>query len=249
MFPAFTLFEQELYSYPLVMGMAWAVAFQLTDHLNKLHFNALKNVKLFFLLVFIMSWLGAKLFFLLTIQTSNLQIIQLAEKSTFWFGGGFVFYGGMIFGLIATIIFFRYKNISIDKMNLLIPGLSLGHGMGRLGCFMAGCCYGKQTEFFLSINMHGHNRHPVQLYESLMLMVLSTLFYFKLKNPLSDKSEIRHLWPNYLVAYGIIRFIMEMLRGDLIRGFGPGGLSTSQLISLAIIIVAVLFKIYRKRIL
>lgn len=248
MLPIFTILGHELYSYPLVMGMAWAIAFQLTEHVNKVAGIPIKSLKQYFLLVFLVSWVGAKLFFLLTVNLDTNHVrLEVASMSSFWLGGGFVFYGGMLFGLALTVLYFYKKQIPRENINIFIPGLALGHAIGRIGCFLAGCCYGKETEFFLSIYLHGHNRHPVQLYESLLLLILGIVFYFKLAKKFKNNIPSISIWPDYLIGYGVIRFMMEMLRGDKIRGIILGDLSTSQLISTLIILSAVVFKYFTKK--
>ena len=155
MVPIFNILGHELYSYPLAMGMAWAIAFQITQYLNNIYRKPIKHLKQYFVLVFLASWIGAKLFFLLTV-TKNVSLTRLdvALMSQFWLGGGFVFYGGMLSGLGLTFIYFYFKKIPKEYLNIFIPGLAMGHAIGRLGCFLTGCCYGKETDFLISIKLN-----------------------------------------------------------------------------------------------
>lgn len=126
-----------LYLYPLMMGIAWGVGYLLINKLNAKFGSPLKKVKIFYLLVFVFSWLGAKLFFVL-FSASNSSI---ALNTNFWLGGGLVFYGGLIFGLLFVTVYFKYKKIHQNVLTIFIPSIAFGHGIGRVGCFMAGCCY------------------------------------------------------------------------------------------------------------
>lgn len=243
MLPVLKILDFEIYTYPLIMGIAWALAYQLTEFLNKKLKFPLVNIKLFFILMFLSSWIGAKIFFLATVETSYQNLMS---ASSFWFGGGFVFYGGMLCGLLVCILYFKVKKIPYSTLNVLIPGLTLGHAIGRFGCFLAGCCYGEVTDFIINVNMHGDLRHPVQLYEATLLLVLFRTFYFKLKRMMVMNQNINNLWTDYLLFYGLIRFCTEILRGDYIRGHVLGGLSTSQLISLLVVCVVLIYKVYAK---
>ena len=116
----------------------------------------------------------------------------------------------------------------------MIPALTLGHGVGRLGCLLAGCCFGKETDMWWGIFMHGHYRHPTQLLEATGLILLGLYF-------LKSHVEKNILLIRYLIIYGVLRFGVEALRGDEVRGlWGP--LSTSQWLSLLLITVGLCLK-------
>lgn len=96
--------------------------------------------------------------------------------------GGLVFYGGFIFGLAGAFIFIKKRNLPLGKTaDIIAPALALGHGIGRIGCFFAGCCYGKPTNLPIGIVFKNHDAlaplnislHPVQLYS-----VVSNFFLF-----------------------------------------------------------------------
>lgn len=229
-----------LYSYPLLMGFAWGLGY----HFAYAEALSLKwsprFFKLFFFGIFFASWIGAKLFFILTYPDS-LQG-DLASSSNFWLGGGFVFYGGLLFGL-GLVLLLKFFNSKIRKVSLagFVVPLALGHAVGRVGCFLAGCCYGKEADSLLTISMHGHYRYPVQLFEAIAVFFLG-VFLLKKKHHHSP-----YLLSYYLLIYGPIRFGLEFLRGDDVRG-AWGILSPSQWVSLALmgLGVAVLFSTYTK---
>ncbi len=225
-----------LYSYPLFMGLGWGVAYQILFELLPAHFTKLRAQILFWGL-FAFSWLGAKIFFLYTIpdQLSS----TLMQETSFWLGGGFVFYGGFLGGLLFLAILKGLKfPVTKEIVWSLVPALTLGHAVGRFGCFLAGCCYGNETDFFWGIHLHGANRHPTQLLEFFFLLVLG-LFLLK------SKQSKKNLISIYLVSYGVIRLFIENLRGDLIRGmWGP--FTPSQWISVVLILAGagVFFQVF-----
>lgn len=187
---------------------------------------------IFFWGTFFSAWLGSKVLFLLTTTQD-----QLLTNSSFWLGGGFVFYGGLLFALVY-ILGFCLLNRKFNWRHLahLVPVLLFSHGLGRIGCFLAGCCYGKESELF-------HARHPVQLYEALSLIALSFLTGKLLKK---DQRE-EFVMALYFLIYALLRFVLEFLRDDTVRGF-YGALSTSQWISLFLLIPsAVLMHLYLRR--
>jgi phosphatidylglycerol:prolipoprotein diacylglycerol transferase len=222
------------------MGLAWGVAYYLTKFLlEKYKVNSAGLIRLY-TGVFAFSWLGAKIFYL--IFSSQHKIYQYLYADYFWLGGGFVFYGGLIFGLIFYLVYsFWLKKFDFQQSYLLLPGLIFGHAIGRVGCFLTGCCYGSQCDLPWAVQMAGEFRHPVQLYEAFALFILGT---FSLKWIERKKSSL-HIITDYLMIYSALRFILEFFRGDEIRGVFWQSLSTSQLISLALFLLALIFKYKR----
>ncbi len=157
---------------------------------------------------------------------------------------GSVFYGGLFGALILTRIFIRKISKSetektgfYDIFAITIP---LFHIFGRIGCFLGGCCYGKESAFgFIAGNnpfvpeLGGVRRFPVALAEALgnLLIWVLLMLLWKKKKANGMLTDI------YLCIYAVLRFNLEFLRGDRIRGIFLG-LSTSQWISLAIFPVA-----------
>lgn len=162
--------------------------------------------------------------------------------------GGSVFYGGLIGGLIAFNIYAKRKKIDKNLFSdLLTPIIPLFHTFGRIGCFLSGCCFGVRSKVGF---MYKHsaievannvNRFPIQLVEAtynLILFLILNYFYKKKK----FKGKLIYI---YLILYPVGRFIFEFFRGDTYRGF-LFGLSTSQIISL-ILLVYSLFMLIIKR--
>ncbi len=161
----------------------------------------------------------------------------------------YVWQGGLVFwgGLLPCIPFFLWytKKYRMPKLKVLDIGalaVPLAHAFGRLGCFAAGCCHGLATDvpWAVSLNsplvdarLRGVPIHPTQLYESFSLFLL----FFGLKILIRNKKFDGQVMLTYLMAYSIIRSIIEMFRGDIIRGFiFDSAVSTSQFISLLVVI-------------
>ena len=123
--------------------------------------------------------------------------------------GGFVFYGGFIFALIAGwgFLALRKQKISIF-LNLFAPVIPLGYGLGRLGCFLAGCCFGKQTSSIFAITKGDVGIHPTQLYSSFSGFLIMTIILYM------EKNKVEGRFFAYLILYGISRIWIESLRGD-----------------------------------
>ncbi|HHU21633.1 MAG TPA: prolipoprotein diacylglyceryl transferase [Acholeplasma sp.] len=173
---------------------------------------------------------------------------------------GVTFLGGVIPGLVCFILlnyfFNKDERESLKEiLNVLVRGIILGHMFGRIGCFLAGCCYGTPTESFLGVIYpdvpysprweifakygEGVKVHPVQIYEALFLLGLFLLLHFIPK--LRKNSFVL-----YLFSYGIFRFLIEFIRGDD-RGRLFAYLSPSQILSLVLIVMGVIVLGYRYR--
>ncbi|MBQ8435911.1 MAG: prolipoprotein diacylglyceryl transferase [Oscillospiraceae bacterium] len=155
--------------------------------------------------------------------------------------GGFVFYGGLVGG--GIFIFLAGKIHKIKVMFYLkqcIFILPLIHGFGRIGCFMAGCCYGIPYDGIFAVTfpensfaVSGISLFPIQLVEAIMLLLIFAIILF-----LQLKIKYEYTIESYLISYSIIRFILENYRYDIHRGIFFG-LSTSQWISIGIFLLAI----------
>lgn len=186
---------------------------------------------------------GARILYVIT----RLDYYRLAPLEVFsvW-EGGLVFYGGPI--AVAPFFFWYAKKNKIPILKLLdLAGFAvpLAHAFGRLGCFSTGCCYGKPTGGNWGVKFHselvepalrGVYLHPTQLYESFCLFALFGFLYRLHKHKKFD-GQIVVL---YLILYSVIRFTIEIFRGDTIRGFViPDILSTSQFISIFVFFIGI----------
>lgn len=155
---------------------------------------------------------------------------------------GFVFYGGLISGLAAALALMRILRLPFeDYAREMLPALPLAHAVGRIGCFFAGCCYGRPTDSFIGVRYPpdhvtgGARLIPVPLMEAAILIAI----FFALCS-LPKKRDLSAL-RLYVFLYAPARFFLEFLRGDAIRGVYLG-LSTSQWLSLLLFICIILIK-------
>lgn len=148
---------------------------------------------------------------------------------------GFVFFGGIIGGTAAfSLLVKRYKISFLTIADIFALYLPLAHGIGRLGCFFYGCCYGKVTSSWIGLHFPqgspagivGAKVIPTQIISAFFLAVIFFILFFMNKK----KSYGGRIAVCYLLLYGIFRFIIEFFRGDP-RGF-IGALSISQWIAI-----------------
>jgi phosphatidylglycerol:prolipoprotein diacylglycerol transferase len=190
----------------------------------------------------LLGFLGARSLFISTRLPTFLQ--DPASMFRVW-EGGLVFLGGPLVVVPFAIWYTRRHGLSPWKVvDVLMPALTVAHAFGRFGCLAAGCCYGRPTGSEWGIrfhsdlvekHLHGIPLHPTQLYEAGALLIL----FFGLLRVFKRKEFDGQVGLTYFIAYPIIRSIVEIYRGDEIRGFVIDGiLSTSQFISLLIFVAA-----------
>jgi len=154
--------------------------------------------------------------------------------------GGLVWYGGLILATAVGIFYLKRKHLhSLQVMDFLSPYIALGQAIGRIGCFLNGCCFGKPSEVYsIYFPVHQARLIPVQLYSSGILVFIFLILRW-LRNRPHKQGEVFSL---YVLFYSIMRFFIEFIRGDSESVIG--GLSIFQIISLFLIFVALHAIIY-----
>ena len=185
-----------------------------------------------FLLCMIGGVVGSKVLFAITQIPWLIKHFSIENMILLIPQSGFVFYGGL-FGVIFTLMFLTRNDADMRKkvFEISVPAMPLFHAFGRIGCFLAGCCYGKKLSTPIVIGTIEFARIPVQIIESMAEFILFIVLFI-----LSKKNRDIDLLRIYLVIYAVISFADEFLRGDKIRGI-YGGVSTAQWISLIILFV------------
>jgi phosphatidylglycerol:prolipoprotein diacylglycerol transferase len=259
MFPKlFELGPLTIHSYGLLLATAFLVATALVARLAEKDGIARSRAWDLGFVILISGLLGAKLLMIITNAGYYLSSPSQLLSLDFWRSGG-VFYGGLLGALLGSYLYLRRdRSISFWKMaDAAAPAIALGQAVGRLGCFAAGCDYGTQSNApwavtFTSEYAHQYvgvpvniALHPVQLYESASAFLLCG-FLVWLHGQRSFPGQI---FCAYVSVYAVLRFFLEFFRGDVDRGFVFGGLlSTSQLISMLLLVVALIaYSIIRKR--
>lgn len=139
----------------------------------------------------------------------------IAYKESYKWTWGMTFFGGLFGGAIGFLLtyFIMRKNINFNLLDVLkIAPLSItvAHGFGRIGCFLAGCCYGKHTESWIGIKFPDLGKViPTQLIEAIFLFALSIVLLVLLL-----KTDFKYTFIIYLMAYSVFRFIIEFYRDD-----------------------------------
>jgi phosphatidylglycerol:prolipoprotein diacylglycerol transferase len=185
--------------------------------------------------------LGARLFYVLLNWRYYSE--HVLDSFKVW-EGGLVFYGGFLIAAVAGVFYCRKYKISVPVMaDCVAPALAMGQAIGRWGCFFAGCCYGKPTLLPWGVRFKDPaslapldiNLHPVQIYEALGNVAISLILWRRLmKKPEAPAGQIFWL---YILLYGVLRFAMELLRGDD-RGPMWADLYPSQIIAVIAILVS-----------
>ena len=209
------------------------------------------------LIIVLSSILGSKLLMVLAEPGGYLARPSRLLSLEFWQAAG-VFYGGLAGAVLGSALYARrHPDLPFWRLtDSAAPAIALGQSIGRLGCFSAGCCYGKPADLPWAVTFTSEYArqnvgvplnvplHPVQLYESaltfLLFLVLIVMHW--------KRQFVGQVFCFYLVGYGILRFILEFYRGDPDRGFVFAGLlSTSQLIGLLVVPAGIVGYFYARR--
>ncbi|MBP5282546.1 MAG: prolipoprotein diacylglyceryl transferase [Lachnospiraceae bacterium] len=187
--------------------------------------------------------LGAKVMFCIVNWKEFLQNPMSLLGSS-----GLVVYGGIIGGILCAIFYCKYKKLNFwDCFDIALPSVAIAQAFGRIGCFFAGCCYGAETSAWYGIAFshsnyapNGVKMIPTQLISSAgMFLIAFSLFAYAYY-----AKKAGQIGAAYMVLYSIGRFCVEFLRGDIGRG-SVGSLSTSQFISLFIVVIGIALWIIR----
>ena len=155
--------------------------------------------------------------------------------------GGLVFYGGLIGGTLAGLLYVWKRKLPLWKFaDALAPSIALGYVPGRLGCLMNGCCYGRETgapwaiHFPKDHDTHGLGVHPTQIYDSLLNLAL----YLGLAWLHRRKKFDGQVFAAYFICYAVTRSVVESFRGDYSQQQYLGGVVTpAHLVSIVIFAV------------
>ncbi len=228
----FEAFGFKVYSFGLMVALAFLVGFAVMLHRAR---QAGENVEDYMestIWLIIAGIGGARLFYFLFFP----QVFLADPVGSLFSQGGLVWYGGMIGVTLTVLLFTRIKRICISRYgDILAPGAAVGLAIGRIGCLLAGCCYGGPCKLPWAIHYpHDHVTagmavHPSPLYETFLLLgVFGLLLWIDRRKPFEGLTT----W-SFFVLYGIVRFILEYYRGDRLVWIDALNLSASQVISLA----------------
>jgi phosphatidylglycerol:prolipoprotein diacylglycerol transferase len=248
MFPElFTIGPVTLHTYGLFIAIAIVVGILVTIRIGKRYeMNPQQVIDMGFIMI-LSGIIGSRLVYVLInfsyYATRPVDIFKIWQ-------GGLVFSGGLIAVILVIVWYIRRNSYNIWQMgDLWSPAAAIGQGIGRIGCFMAGCCYGRPTDvpwavIFTdpqSIARLNIPLHPTQLYSSLsnfIIFIVLMILYGKKK---FDGQIL--LW--FLILHSTSRLFIERLRGDD-RGIIMNDWSITQLLTILILMASVITLIILK---
>jgi len=234
-----------IYSYGVLLAAAYLLGLQFA--LIRARARGLDGQRVMDLGIWIIisALLGAKLLLLIVERD---QFLGSPRNMLDLLRSGGVFYGGLIAAVAVALLYLRRHKLPLwTTTDVFAPGIALGHVVGRLGCLLAGCCFGRPTTVPWAISFHDPNAfanagtplgvplHPTQLYEAgaEALILVFLLAFERRGRPFPGRT----FW-SYMLLYGISRFIIEFYRGDP-RGTVFDALSTSQFVSVLLVPLAI----------
>jgi phosphatidylglycerol:prolipoprotein diacylglycerol transferase len=257
--PAFELFGRNLgpftlHTYGVLLAIAFLAGLWIAGRQAKkagLDSNRITDMAVY---VLIAGLVGAKLL-LLVVEWSYFSKNPRELLSIFQSGG--VFYGGLLGAFPVAWWYIRRHHLpGWRTADVLAPGVALGQGIGRLGCFAAGCCFGRPADVPWAVTFRDpyatrtvgtpldQGLHPTQIYESLAVFaIFGFLLWLFTRKRFDGQVTLA-----YVALYSVVRFLIEFYRGDAARGTVFGGmLSTSQFIAILLVLGAALLYPYAAR--
>lgn len=236
----------KIYGYGAMIALGILAALMLLSYrAKKTEYNEEKIFDMSILAI-VLGVLGGKVLYIIT-DLKNIIANPSILKDV---GSGFVVYGSILGGLLGIYIYCKMKKWDLLKIvDLAVPSLPLAQAFGRIGCFLAGCCYGRETSspigivfpnIPLSLAPSAVRLVPTQIYSSIFDFALAAFLLWY------DRKERKRgrIFAMYLILYSIGRFFVEFLRAD-VRG-NVGFLSTSQFISLFVIAIGIFLYNYER---
>lgn len=232
-------------TFGVMLALAFSISyFEAIRRAIKLEENP-KHIENLFLLVVLGSIVGSRLFH---VVFEELPFYQAHPSKIFavW-EGGYTLYGAFLTSMLCIYLYCKTKHLSVlGYFDIAMCAATLGIAIGRLGCFSAGCCWGRPTDLPWGVvfsnpeaftDVHDQPLHPTQLYESFSALLLFIYSQWRFQHRKYDGQVAFQ----GMCLYALSRFLIEFLRGDSYRGFIFGGaLSYGQFISLLLLPFGVL---------
>jgi phosphatidylglycerol:prolipoprotein diacylglycerol transferase len=240
-----------IYSYGFMLMLAFLAATAIATHLARERGMPPEYVLDLTAYILVAGILGARLLYVML--TWSYFRDHLDHVFRVW-EGGLSFHGGLVGGLLAGLLYCRGRGISFLRMgDIVAPGLAIGYSIGRIGCFLNGCCYGSPTDLPWACRFHDPPitgpltppSHPTQIYASIINVGIFALLMLIWRR---QKATGQVLW-SYLLFYAIYRFGIEFLRKGATAQVLAAGLTHSQWASIGMVLVAgaVLYRLAHQR--
>ncbi len=242
----FRIGSVSVYTYGVLLAAAFTVGMLIAAREASIQGENPEKVLDLTFYILIGSLLGARLLYV--VVEWDLFKDNLWEIPKIW-KGGFVYYGGLFFGIAIVVIYSRIRRMNVWRvLDILAISLAIGLFVGRWACFSAGCCYGKPTHLPWGVVFHdplaiaptGVRLHPTQIYLSINgLIMYFVLIYIRRHKVFHGQVALFSL-----IYYSVTRFLIEFLRGDPRGWVIENVLSTSQFISIPVFIASVILYVY-----
>ena len=236
-----------VHGYGLMIGIGFILALFLGEYRAKKKGMKEEAIIDLAIIAAVGGFLGAKILYIIVSFKEFLQNSLAVIGSE-----GFVVYGGIISGVLCCMLYCKVKKLKfLDYFDIVMPEVALAQAFGRIGCFLAGCCYGRETTSRFGVVFPegglapaGVKLIPTQLISSagdFLIMIVLLLYYRKNKKD-GTPGNVGFL---YMLLYGVGRFLVEFLRNDN-RG-GAWMFSTSQWISMVIVAGGIVLYLVNKK--
>ena len=236
-----------VHGYGLMIGIGFILALFLGEYRAKKKGMKEEAIIDLAIIAAVGGFLGAKILYIIVSFKEFLQ-----NPLTVIGSEGFVVYGGIISGVLCCMLYCKVKKLKfLDYFDIVMPEVALAQAFGRIGCFLAGCCYGRETTSRFGVVFPegglapaGVKLIPTQLISSagdFLIMIVLLLYYRKHKKD-GTPGNVGFL---YMLLYGVGRFLVEFLRNDN-RG-GAWMFSTSQWISMVIVAGGIVLYLVNKK--
>jgi phosphatidylglycerol---prolipoprotein diacylglyceryl transferase len=253
MFPRLlTIGSFSLPTYGVLVAVAFLVGLSMASRFGKkrgLNSEKIVNLGVYCALA---GMLGAKLLMIALDPDLRSHIGEIFSLATLQSAG--IFFGGFILALVFAYFYMRRQGLPVlATSDVFAPGIAIGHGIGRLGCFAAGCCWGKPTHLPWAVTFTSKDAttgvplniplHPTQLYEAFAEGIICLVLIIQLKRPHRDGQVIGL----YALLYGCVRFAVEFLRDHDASNPLGGPFTLEQWISLAVALCGVFLLVRHAR--
>jgi len=184
--------------------------------------------------------IGARIFFIFLnldyFSENPLEIIMVQK-------GGLAWQGSLVFGSLFGIVYLKMKKLPmLMMMDLAAPYIALGQAIGRIGCFLNGCCYGRPVSWGVFFPVHGEHLHPTQLYATAGLVVIFCICKIFQRGRVMNG----RVFALYLILASVQRFVVEFFRAD--HSVMAAGLSIFQIVTLGVLTAGMIaFIIFSRR--
>lgn len=229
----FTIGSITIYGYGLMIAIGVFFAYFLAEYRAK-RTERLDEEAVFGLTVWavVFGLIGGKVLYYMT----TFQEILADPAALLNIADGFVIYGALIGGVVGVVLYCKWKGLNcLSYFDLAVPSVALAQGFGRIGCLLAGCCYGRETNSPLGIVFHaseyapnGVALVPTQIISSVLNFLHFGILIVFARKYKKGEGQVAGL---FFVLYSAGRFFLEFFRGDAERG-NIGALSTSQFIAI-----------------